>query len=54
MTLGHFFGLWGVQFADGCLASYCALTVLADGEEQTGDLRSLRLRGVKEVSISAR
>ena len=46
VTLGQFFTLWGVRFADGCLGAACGdIDVTADGAP-VADPSSLRLAGV--------
>lgn len=51
-TLGEFFTLWGVHFDGECLASYCDVEVVADGETVT-DPVDLKLRGHKVIEIRA-
>ena len=54
VTLGQFFTLWGVRFADGCLGNACAdLTVTADGQV-VDDPAALVLRGNDVISVTAR
>ncbi len=53
VTLGDFFTLWGVRFADGCLGAACTgVVVTADGQE-VNDPESLILRGHDVIEVSA-
>ena len=53
VTLGEFFTLWGVEFADGCLGAACAeLVVTADGRA-VADPASLLLRDHDVIEVSA-
>lgn len=51
-TLGEFFTLWGVKFDGECLATYCDVEVVADGEP-VDDPAGLKLRGHKVIEIRA-
>jgi hypothetical protein len=55
VTLGQFFTLWGVRFANGCLGASCGdLYVTTSGERYLGNPGGLRLADVAEISISSR
>lgn len=48
-SLGHFFDVWGVRFTNECIGTYCEneskqLRVYVNGEEYTGDFRTLTLK----------
>jgi hypothetical protein len=54
-TLGQFFTLWGVRFADGCVGDACGgLTVTVDGAPVDGDPAALTWTDGAEVVVSAR
>jgi hypothetical protein len=53
-TLGQFFALWGVRFADGCLGDACReLRVTVDGTSLAGDPASWRWVDGASVQVSA-
>ncbi len=56
-TLGQFFDIWGVRFTTECIGSYCAntdnaLNVFVNGDEFTGDPRSLVLKAHQEIVVT--
>ncbi len=55
-TLGQFFDVWGLRFAENCIGSYCTdgsntLRVYANGTLVTGDPRNLLLASHQEIMI---
>lgn len=57
-TLGQFFDVWGVRFADECLGGYCAdsegntLAVYVNGEKTDTDFRDIELTPHQEIVIA--
>lgn len=54
VTLGQFFAVWGVRLDEHCLGAACRrLEVEADGRLVAKDPRTLRLAGVRAITITA-
>jgi len=56
-TLGQVFDVWGLRFTADCLGGYCAsgdaaLRVFVDGEEFTGDPRTVPLEDGKAIVVT--
>ena len=56
-NLGQVFDVWGVRFTADCIGGYCAsgeasLRVFVDGEEFTGDPRSVPLEDGKAIVVA--
>lgn len=56
-TLGQFFDIWGVKFTSECLGDYCSvedrkLQVFINGQEKTGDFRSIALESHQEIVVT--
>ncbi len=56
-TLGEFFDVWGVRLTGDCVGGYCAdgeasLRVFVDGEEVTGDPRSIPLEDEAAITVT--
>jgi hypothetical protein len=56
-TLGEFFDVWGVRMSSTCLGGYCdagdrQLRAYVNGEEVTGDPRSIRLQDHDVVVVT--
>ncbi|HVS79747.1 MAG TPA: hypothetical protein VHF05_02100 [Candidatus Paceibacterota bacterium] len=56
-TLGQFFDIWGVKFTNDCIGGYCndgtnTLKMYVNGDEYTGDFRTLELKAHDEIAIT--
>lgn len=56
-TLGQFFDIWGVRFADQCLGGYCndgtkTLKVYVNGNLISGDPRQIKLEERQEIVVT--